>query len=619
MTNIILNKEKNGIEVRFDVKPAQEIIDSLKEHGFRWSGKQKMWYAKQDSERLALVDSLSDVTLTQKNNESKDYDLWAMTRTDGIEDNYALYHITDCKEIAARIREHIKSRFPMCKFSVRKTNYDSLDVAIVSSPFAKDSDELRAIAHYVYCYAQSYNYDNSDSMTDYFDVNFYGVYEHEIVNYRYEQREMTESEHAMCEAFKASEEAYRKVEEERIAKEEQEAEERYAKEAAEAAERERIYQANHQIIEDSVKVEDNVEYFVRNCEGSNLKWSSLKSYYDALESDDDLRLSLETCKITRKVSMTSEVFDLFSGQLMSDFSFLNNKGGHMTDDLRITSMMDYSYMSNEERETVEWYVNDCVGIYVDNKLKMVVNPEGYSYARYFYLPTEESDVLPEFRTDTGITPKEAAENREKANELVAAYNSLAALEEDENLTVDENVDIVKGLIDDSTAGSFDFNVGVVRAIEDDKMKSIMYAVLTKLNSLPWQFKDAHLQENQKITIVRMSDFGGVFVNYGWFKSFEIGKYAQYDEAVKLIFNPRNKNGSYYSWLKNETVLIYDGWHENLEDLLWETLKSDGTATVRRTKCLSCDPEQFEIIMNHLKEKSILPLINTYDPNIRRKI
>ena len=46
-TNVTLNNEKNGIEIRFEGKPAAEIIESLKANGFRWSNKQKMWYAKQ--------------------------------------------------------------------------------------------------------------------------------------------------------------------------------------------------------------------------------------------------------------------------------------------------------------------------------------------------------------------------------------------------------------------------------------------------------------------------------------------------------------------------------------------------------------------------------------------
>ena len=56
--NVILNEEKNGIELRFDDKPEAEVIEALKSNGFRWSGKQKMWFAKQTDESMAFVNEM---------------------------------------------------------------------------------------------------------------------------------------------------------------------------------------------------------------------------------------------------------------------------------------------------------------------------------------------------------------------------------------------------------------------------------------------------------------------------------------------------------------------------------------------------------------------------------
>ena len=58
MLNITLNTEKNGIELKFDSKPSAEILSKIKEVGFRWSNKQKIWYAKQSnnkSDKLKLL------------------------------------------------------------------------------------------------------------------------------------------------------------------------------------------------------------------------------------------------------------------------------------------------------------------------------------------------------------------------------------------------------------------------------------------------------------------------------------------------------------------------------------------------------------------------------------
>ena len=220
--NITLNEEKNGIELRFDGKPEAEVIEALKSNGFRWSGKQKMWVAKQTDERMAFVNEMfksamdsnpcggSSVSFKNKT-EKQAYDLWEMTRTEDIPNNFELHKIYDTKEIAAIVRKHIKPRFPMCKFSVR-SDYNNIDVDLLASPFAKGSDELKAIVHYIYVFVESYNYNNSDSMTDYFDVNFYFSSEGNIVSYRYEQTEMNESIEGMVTVFQQKKAEWEKAE-----------------------------------------------------------------------------------------------------------------------------------------------------------------------------------------------------------------------------------------------------------------------------------------------------------------------------------------------------------------------------------------------------------------------
>ena len=53
-----LNKQLNGIELIFQEKPATEILTMLKENGFRWHRKKKLWYAKVTDERKAFVKEL---------------------------------------------------------------------------------------------------------------------------------------------------------------------------------------------------------------------------------------------------------------------------------------------------------------------------------------------------------------------------------------------------------------------------------------------------------------------------------------------------------------------------------------------------------------------------------
>jgi hypothetical protein len=57
---MVLNEELNGVELYFDNKPDQEVINTLKENRFRWSGKKFCWYAKQNENTLALAQSITD-------------------------------------------------------------------------------------------------------------------------------------------------------------------------------------------------------------------------------------------------------------------------------------------------------------------------------------------------------------------------------------------------------------------------------------------------------------------------------------------------------------------------------------------------------------------------------
>jgi len=59
MASLVFNKELNGIELYFDKKPLQTIIDSLKNAGFRWHKFKKCWYAKQSEKTLKIAQSIT--------------------------------------------------------------------------------------------------------------------------------------------------------------------------------------------------------------------------------------------------------------------------------------------------------------------------------------------------------------------------------------------------------------------------------------------------------------------------------------------------------------------------------------------------------------------------------
>lgn len=98
-------------------------------------------------------------------------------------------------EIVEIIRKWLKETYPRYKFSVTQTGYSSINIYLIKADFeafTKESGRIyKDISQYriendpditerarevmlnVCDFAMSYNYDNSDIMTDYFDTNFY--------------------------------------------------------------------------------------------------------------------------------------------------------------------------------------------------------------------------------------------------------------------------------------------------------------------------------------------------------------------------------------------------------------------------------------------------------------
>ena len=100
-------------------------------------------------------------------------------------------------DIAARVRVYAKERYPEYKFSVRSEYFSmgsAIHIKLVAGPvpaFKEDAprqyvntmsdlsgnwgltEEVKAVMSDVVAYCNSYNYDDSDSQTDYFDTNFY--------------------------------------------------------------------------------------------------------------------------------------------------------------------------------------------------------------------------------------------------------------------------------------------------------------------------------------------------------------------------------------------------------------------------------------------------------------
>lgn len=460
------NTEKNGLEVYFNGKPAEEVREALKGLRFRWHSMKKCWYGRADEaavvaaiggkkaetkpakatkktaqrinldglennkktcygaefakvlradlkargasgftircNRSGYTDSITatitlDAADFRSAEEAAARDGWTTffnredsgwgPKVDGVEYSHFYEgretetqkyitcgsHYTDKSEGS---NFHVLRRFwynEISKFesvnnhNMRRDYY----VELTDAAFQRVAAIVKII--------ESYNWDHSDSMTDYFDVGFYLYIDIKKPADFHPREFMTDAERVQLEKDLAAdaEEARRRAEEWRRKQEEDEAE---AKRQAEQEERDRA------AVLASVTVEDlpgDKQFYIFGLLGGIGKECTL----DELRERAD---RVRDAHITRKITFASrEALAKFENMLLCSWDFLAGKGGTATNDPRVTDE-NFHKLNREQREKVKYFSCDCVAVYLGDALQFVINPEGYNYARYTYIPTAET-------------------------------------------------------------------------------------------------------------------------------------------------------------------------------------------------------------------------------------
>lgn len=646
-TKYLLNNELNGVEIYFNGKPIKEILSNLKTEGFRWNGKKLCWYAKQSPNTIATAESMAngqEATTEEPQATPKATNTKVISLADRLNfiqgtTDKSQYHFhtvgsnyagLSTKETAVEVRKHLKKQFPEVKFSVTST-FRNIRIEVKSSPYnyktleynheltrqdyinfeAEHNKEINGILEYCKLLLNSYNYDDSDIMTDYFNTHFYDSVS---IDYDYIQTDQTEG-------IKQDIEEYRNhllelEEAEEIAKEKE-----YQEYLKEQEEKEKQYQARKlerekeiEYINSNVEVkeiEEQEQYFVIGSQFAHLnKNSTLEQYIEEVEKGD---YSLQDVKITREIHFQdSKALEYYKNNLMTDFDFLTGTGGSYTDDNRVQTMTDYDNMTEEERNTVKW-TTCTAGIFLDGELQFVVDTSGHSYARYVGL-VENVIIKDDYKIVQILTDADAGELKEQA-EIITDLST--------NTITDNNIsDIFKPESWDTYKVSLKerFKINgiiptreIIQQITEDNadLKVAMYRILKETDKIQYQFKDADIQQGQQLTIFKASMLGGVSTTHVIANSVEYEDYAQYKDNVKLIFSQKGKKGLYSTEL-HEEVLIYDSW-VNIPETLLHDISTQNGFTVTATKFGSYDKEQYNLIIDYLQDNNILPLINTIKP------
>lgn len=605
MCKILLNEKLNGVELYFEGKPAGAVLADLKANGFRWNGKRVCWYAKQSEETLKVANTYSEGSkevATASLKKINKIDLFELTTYTEVEreKNY------NTKEIAKKIRTHLKARFKFVKFSV--TSKDRIRVEIKSAPFEKDTIYLKAIQEYVDKLVESYNFCTCyDPYGDYgssYNFYFFGC----RVDYDYIQVEATQE---IIEAMKqfdikvAEAEELKRVEEERQYQEYLKEQEQANKEAEK---RQKQIKADKEYINNNIEVvdlEEGNQYFVKNAYFANLnKNNTLERYQEEVSKGD---YYLNTLKVTREVHFKDlKSYNLYINMLLHDFDFIDGTGGSYTDDLRINSMTDYYNMTSEEQKTIEWLLKG-VAVYIDNELMFVIDAQGYCYARYVGLIGENTVTTKEYTCKQVVAVEEVEERKIEAEEIQEVYNNVI------NNTFDNWYDTRKAIaaaIRKNPLLTFDNTV--VQQIKDEKIKIDLYKVLKEVDTIQDQFNESGLSKGDKLTIVRGSMIGGASISHIILEGFTMEEYAQYKDNVKITMNVKGKKGLYLTNVHDKDIVIYKGWIDIPTSVLYEDT-SNGNFNGMATKYGSYDERAISDIMSYLQEKNILPIINTFKP------
>ena len=611
-----LNAEKNGIEITFSNKPAAAVLDILKAAGYRWSRARRIWWAHQSPKALETAQAVTEGHMKEQATQdtAPALDLWERTRwTPGPGGDECHAHTVGSnytrgmsnKEIAATVKRHLTQRFPGTKWSATTQGYNSINLYLKSSPYhnerhyetrrewAEESPELSAILQYAESLLNAYTSNASDTMTDYFDVNFYDSVG---VCYDYQQTEPTETQRAEIEQFRARMEDEKRKEEERR---EQEWQEEQACRAIEAQEAAKLDEKRRAVIAEltaaaTVRALEPSEQYVIPAAPLARKAADIEEARQAVEEN---AVDVSDCIILEEITAPAAILDKWGecGGLLYDIPELFRAvGGSRTFDSRITSMTDYHQMDKAKRETVKWYTL-AVAIYTDTGgLWAVVDDEGYNYARYIAAAPWEgnSERLP------------VPQNQGPDDETRAQAERV----EDTSTAIIDQLGLTGGGWETSPeyAQQMDpimetITIDTIRAVTIEPLKEWLYRRQDQREQLREQLTRANIPAGQRVTIIKESCMGGVSCSVATWDHWEPCTYAQYTDAVKLIVKPKHKRGLHFMTLhRGPAVLIVAGEVEIPEEILWEVVYTKPGVTMKKSRFSSCDPAAMQAVWEYVQ-------------------
>lgn len=136
-------------------------------------------------------------------------------------------------------------------------------------------------------------------------------------------------------------------------------------------------------------------------------------------------------------------------------------------------------------------------------------------------------------------------------------------------------------------------------------------IQTSITPFQDSIKALNLTEGNKYTIFYISDWGMVTTLKIKLVNIKYTSYAQYNDAVQIIGTPFRKRTVYGFWFyNNKNLVIYDGWLNYKESVLYNITEHNGYTT-KSSKFSSCDNNSLIAIVKSFNQKPIYTLIHNY--------
>ena len=520
----------------------------------------------------------------------------------------------------------MRSKFKECKWSVTSQYYSggsSINIYLKESPYENKKNpyteyhdrkewkqennlEVEAIINYASTLMESFNYDNSDSQSDYFCVNFYG---HCSVDYDYKQTEQTEEHKKDIEDFR------KKLQEQKEREEEQKHLE-YLKYKEEQEQREVEYKKRKEENDKAIEkmqytvetLDDEKQYILKDIKYPSLnKQSTFGEYY--LQKEFNINDTI----IQKELHFNDiESLNTFKNNLLTDFEFLAGSGRSRTNDKRINSMDDFYKMTKEEKETVKWYTLG-IAIYLNDKIQFVVDTQGYNYSRYIGLYDNNKKVdITEFKK------QELTEEEQKQKDLLEDI-SLKTIADFNLIDTWHNTDFKtykQEILKLFKRYHFTLTKEVIQSLDEGHLKNTMYKIYLECDGLQEQFKNVKLEHEEDITIFSLGM--GISETQCKYIRHENSKYAQYTDVVDLVYKVPKKKQLRQRTIHKE-VLIVKGNVELPQDfgfIVELTETNDNNEIIFKSKVskyASFDKQYWKDLIDYVKLNNLEVLVNTVQP------